>query len=63
MKYALIFWAFWPGTSSEGMIVESFNSLSECEAAAERMWGVVQSDGATSYEAHCGVVEAQEIET
>ena len=66
MKYILIFYAFWPGTSSEGMIVEPFDTLSECELAAERMWEVVQADGVTSYEAYCGIleiVEAQEIET
>ena len=66
MKYILIFLAFWPRTSSEGLTVEPFNTLSECELAAERLWGIVQADGATSYEAHCGIleiVEAQEIET
>jgi hypothetical protein len=66
MKYILIFYAFWPGTSSEGMIVEPFDTLSECEAAAERMWKIVQADGASSYQADCGIlkiVEAQEVET
>lgn len=65
MRYILIFWAFWPGTGSEGMIVEPFNTLSECELAAERMWEIVQADGVTSYEAYCDIleiVEAQEIE-
>lgn len=60
MKYALIFWAFWPGTSSEGMIVEPFDTFSECEAAAERMWGIVQSDGANDYQAHCGIIQEME---
>ncbi len=66
MKYILIFWVFWPGPSSEGIIVEPFNTLSECQLAAERLWEAVQADGAASYEAHCGIieiVEAQETET
>ena len=66
MKYILVFLVFWPGTSSEGMTVEPFDTLSECELAAERLWEIIQADGATSYEAHCEIleiVEAQEIET
>lgn len=66
MKYILIFWVFWPGTSPEGLTVEPFNTFSECELAAERLWEIVQADGATNYEAHCDIleiVEAQEIET
>ena len=60
MKYILTFWAFWPGTSAEGLIVEPFNTISECERAGEELWEKVQADGATDYEVECAILEEME---
>lgn len=61
MKYILIFFAFCPGVHSEGMTVEPFNTLSECQLAAERLWEVVQLDGAVGYRSHCGILREMEV--
>ena len=61
MKYILTFWAFWPGTGAERLIVEPFDTLLDCEAAAERLWEKVQSDGATNYEVECAILEEMEV--